>query len=255
MSLYPAPPPDALTSWGMVAITLVVMPAAAGVFSAGQGRAWRAWVAAGCFVMALGGGLAATGLLAQVGFKPPLLQTLMGLILIALVWRALRSRRQQATASPSIAALVLLQSFRLPLEVLMLHAATVGVMPVEFSMDGYNLDVFTGALALPLGLALWKAWRVPLAWIWAWNLWGMACLGALIVLAVMTSPQVAFFGADPAHISLWVLHFPYVWLPTVLVSVAIYGHLALSLRLRHLAKSGPAALAPSPSNRQRPLSP
>lgn len=56
--------------------------------------------------------------------------------------------------SRSLATLVLLQGIQLPLELLMLQAAHAGVMPVEFSMAGYNFDVVIGALALPLGMAL-----------------------------------------------------------------------------------------------------
>jgi hypothetical protein len=166
----------------------------------------------------------------------------------------LRDRGQQAAKSASVAGLVLLQSFRLPLEVLMLHAASAGLMPVEFSMAGYNFDVVTGALALPLGMAVRQGWRVHRALMWAWNLWGIGWLCVIIALAVMTSPNVAFFGRDTAHVSVWVLHFPCVWLPTVLVAVAIYGHLALSIRLRSRATGAAVALAGAASTGDRILS-
>jgi hypothetical protein len=56
---------------------------------------------------------------------------------------------------------------------------------------------------------------------------------------VLTSPNVAFFGRQTAHISVWVLYFPYVWLPTVLVGVAIFGHLVLSIRLLRPSTADP----------------
>jgi hypothetical protein len=231
-----------VTYLGMVAITAVVVPAAAWVFAAGQRRAMWTWLAAGTAVMALSGTLAATGALARVATKPPPLQTLIVLLLALWLWRGFSRRGRKTAAGMSVPALVLLQSFRLPLEVLMLHAADVGVMPVEFSMAGYNVDVVTGALALPLGLALLRGWRVPQAVIWGWNLWGIACLCVIVVLAVLTSPNVAFFGRQAAHISVWVLYFPYVWLPTVLVGVAIFGHLSISNRLLHQLAAGPGAV-------------
>jgi hypothetical protein len=231
VTAYPAPAYDATTWLGMLAITLAVVPAAAWVFAAGRGRDFWAWLAAGASVMALGAVLAASGLLAHAAIKPPLLQVLIVAVLLTLLWHGWRRGPPQAAGPKALAWLVLLQGFRLPLELLMLHAAMVGVMPVEFSMAGYNFDVATGALALPLGLALWRGRRVPRAWLWAWNLWGISCLCVVIVLAILTSPNVAFFGRDTRHLSVWVLHFPYVWLPTVLVGIAVYGHLALSLRL------------------------
>jgi hypothetical protein len=62
----------------------------------------------------------------------------------------------------SIQTLVALQIFRLPLELLMLRAATLSIMPVEFSMQGYNLDVLTGAGALALRVYMALARRPSL---------------------------------------------------------------------------------------------
>jgi hypothetical protein len=50
-------------------------------------------------------------------------------------------------------------------------------------------------------------------------------------LALATSPNLAFFGSEPAHLSLWVLRFPYVWLPVLLVGVAVYGHVIVTRKL------------------------
>lgn len=180
----------------------------------------------------------------------PLLQLLIVGLLVLLLLQGLSEPGRRAAQSNTLAAMVLLQSFRLPLELLMLHAARVGVMPVEFSMVGYNFDVVTGLLALPLGLALRQAWRVPAVLLWAWSLWGLACLCVIVVLAAMTSPNVAYFGRDTAHVSVWILRFPYVWLPTVLVGVAIYGHLSLSIRLLGGLASAAGDDAASDSSRQ-----
>ena len=117
----------------------------------------------------------------------------------------------------------------------MLHAARQGVMPMEFSMAGYNFDVVTGALAVPLGLALLRGWTVPRYVLVAWNAWGVACLLVIAALAVATSPNVAWFGSAQAYVSVWVLYFPYVWLPTIMVPVAVYAHGLISLRLRRNA--------------------
>jgi hypothetical protein len=54
--------------------------------------------------------------------------------------------------------------------------------------------------------------------------WSMVLLLVILGLAAATSPNLALLGRSPAHLSLWVLRFPYVWLPVVLVGIAIYGH-------------------------------
>jgi hypothetical protein len=234
MNSYPAPAFDALTYTGMLGLVAVVLPWAAWVFSAPAPVRLLGFVrllGVMLLVAALSAALAASGLLARVGVQPPALAVLTVVTQALLLWHALGPRGALVAQHAGLLALVLLQAFRLPLELLMLHAAQVGVMPVEFSMVGYNFDVVTGAMALPLGLLLWRRTPLPPLLVWLWNLWGMACLLVIVGLALATSPNLAFFGNEPAHLSLWVLRFPYVWLPVLLVGVAVYGHVIVTRKL------------------------
>ncbi|MGE0363479.1 MAG: hypothetical protein AB7H93_19900 [Vicinamibacterales bacterium] len=131
-----------------------------------------------------------------------------------------------------LATLIGLQAFRLPLELVMHRAATLGIMPAEMSYSGYNFDIVTGAGALLLALAMRNGVAVPRAAVWAWNLWGLWCLAVIAVVAVGSSPMVRAFGDDPRHLNTWVLHFPYVWLPAVLVTLALAGHIVVAKALR-----------------------
>jgi|SRR5688572_11700270 hypothetical protein len=142
-----------------------------------------------------------------------------------------------AAAEVPLAALVGLQAFRLPLELVMHSAATLGIMPVELSYSGYNFDIVTGLGAALLFAAMRAGWRVPRSVIWAWNVWGFWCLAVIAVIAVTSSPMVRLFGEDPRHVNTWVLFFPHVWLPVVLVTVALAGHITVTRALRR--GSGP----------------
>jgi len=53
-----------------------------------------------------------------------------------------------------LAVLVIVQSFRLPLELAMHRAFVEGLMPVQMSYSGLNFDIVTGTTALVLGLAM-----------------------------------------------------------------------------------------------------
>jgi hypothetical protein len=88
---------------------------------------------------------------------------------------------------------------------------------------------------------------VPPMLVWLWNLWGMACLLVIVGLALATSPNLALFGSEPAHLSLWVLRFPYVWLPVLLVGVAVYGHVIVTRKLlrRHATASNDSSVITS----------
>lgn len=150
----------------------------------------------------------------------------------ALTWLAANGPVGAALArTMNYRSLVVLQVFRLPLELVMLRAASLSVMPVEFSMRGYNFDALTGLSALFIWLAMSVPNWVSLRLVSVWNIFGMACLAVIGVLAVLTSPLVAAFGSAPTHINTWILFFPYSLLPLVLVSAAVFGHLVLTRKL------------------------
>jgi hypothetical protein len=127
--------------------------------------------------------------------------------------------------------LIGLQAFRLPLELAMHRAATLGIMPPELSYAGYNFDIVTGAGALLIWMVMRTGMRVSRAILWLWNIWGCWCLAAIAAIAITTSPMVRLFGDDPRHVNTWVLFFPYVWLPAVLVTIAVAAHVVITRRL------------------------
>jgi hypothetical protein len=43
--------------------------------------------------------------------------------------------------------------------------------------------------------------------------------------------MVRLFGDAPGHVNTWVLYFPYVWLPAVLVTIAVAGHIVITRKL------------------------
>jgi hypothetical protein len=43
--------------------------------------------------------------------------------------------------------------------------------------------------------------------------------------------MVRWFGDGPRHLNTWVLYFPYVWLPAVLVTAALAGHVMITRAL------------------------
>lgn len=128
-------------------------------------------------------------------------------------------------------SLVALQIFRLPLELLMLRAALLGIMPVEFSLLGYNFDFLTGLGALLIAVLTAIGRQVPTKLLWAWNVLGIGCLLVIAVLAALTSPIVHAFGTAPVRLNTWVLYFPYALLPLLLVSCAAFGHVLMTRKL------------------------
>lgn len=227
----PAPIADAVTAAGIGGIALAV--------ALRVGWIWRRFVPAtsGRAIAVLGawivgtGALAASGTLARMDLMPPPAALLIVSVLVAGTTVGLSRAGGALAAAVPLGILVGLQAFRMPLEVVMHRAAGLGIMPPELSYSGYNFDIVTGAVALVIALAMRAGLAVPRVVVWVWNLWGLGCLAVIAAIAVATSPMVRAFGDDPRHVNTWVLHLPYVWLPAVLVLVALAGHIVVTRAL------------------------
>jgi len=173
--------------------------------------------------------LASGGLLRQWDrVPPPFLPMMLATIAVTLTAALSSFGRRLAEALP-FGALIGFQAFRLPLELVMHRAATIGLMPVQMSYSGQNFDLVTGVLAIPVAV-LAASNRAPLALIWLWNLLGLGLLLNVVIVAVASLPVFAAFGPD--HLNTWVADPPFVWLPGVLVPAALFGHVLTFRRLR-----------------------
>jgi hypothetical protein len=124
--------------------------------------------------------------------------------------------------------LVLMQSFRIFVELLMWFAFLDGMLPVQMSFEGRNFDVITGVLALPVGwlLARKKNYASKLAI--AFNIAGILLLLNILVIAVLSMPTpFRYFMNEPSNVL--VAQFPFILLPGVLVPIAYSLHI-FSLR-------------------------
>jgi small-conductance mechanosensitive channel len=119
-------------------------------------------------------------------------------------------------------ALVGFQVFRVPLELVMHRAYVEGVMPVQMSYSGRNYDILSGITAGVLGFWLARG-RVPRWVVAVWNLFGFALLVNIVAIAVVSTPLFRWFGEE--RLNTFVTYPPFVWLPAVLVTAALMGHI------------------------------
>jgi hypothetical protein len=123
-----------------------------------------------------------------------------------------------------IAALVGVQAFRLPLE-LVLHAwKNQGVIPVQMTFEGHNFDIVTGVLAIATGVYLYRAGeQASRGAVLAFNVVGSALLLVVTTIAVLSSPiPLRAYHGDPALMLGY--HFPYGWIVPFCVGGALFGH-------------------------------
>lgn len=180
----------------------------------------------------LTGGLAASGALADFSaFPPPVMPVMFsGVFLTAFVAFSELGRRLAFDLPLSL--LVGYQAFRIAVEIMLHRAGTEGVIGMQMTWSGLNFDVLTGLTGLVLGLWLWQRGPdapEPRALLWIWNLAGLGLLVTIVSVAIMSIPgPLQRFDGPP---NVWVGSFPFVWLPTLMVTAALFGHLLVFRRL------------------------
>jgi len=223
---------DAMAAWGIGGLAVLVAAAFVILVSRGRPRLRLGLSIATAGVMAASALAAASGRLARFdAFPPPMALMILSVFVMGFGIGLSRIGRLAADTVP-LATLIGLHGFRLPLELVMHRAGTLGIMPSQLSFGGYQFDIVTGLSACLLYGLMRSDVAVPRAALWAWNVWGWWCLFVIAVIAVASSPMVRLFGDDPRDVNTWVLYFPYVWLPVVLVTVAIAGHVMVTRALR-----------------------
>ncbi len=219
-----------LVTVGMTVLPVVVVAAVVTGVVAAAGRRAGLLVAVGLVawmgVLAL---LAHRGVLARFDARPPPLFVAL-VVTIGLAVALARSSLGAKLAELPIAALVGVHAFRLPLELVMHEAAAQGIMPVQMSFSGWNFDIVTGVTAIVVALLAARG-VASRRLIWAWNLLGSVLLAVVATIGVTSTPMLHAFGEAPGRLNTWIAYLPFVWLPGVLVAVALAGHIILWRRL------------------------
>ena len=161
---------------------------------------------------------------------PPTMVILLVVTIVASVRIARGRAGARVAAAVPLAALVAAQAFRLPLELIMHQLHVDGLMPEQMSYSGLNFDIVTGLLAIPVAV-LWAMRRIPLAVVRAWNVLGLLLLLNVLTIAILSAPTpLRVFTNDPVNV--WVTQAPWIWLPTLLVPIALVGHIVIFRRLK-----------------------
>ena len=101
-------------------------------------------------------------------------------------------------------------------------------MPVQMSYSGQNYDIVTGISAGALGL--WLSRRPVPRWVViSWNTLGFVLLVNIVTIAIVSTPVFGWFGKE--RLNVFVTYPPFVWLPAVLVTAALMGHILVWRRL------------------------
>ncbi|MDQ3193134.1 MAG: hypothetical protein M3Q58_16240 [Bacteroidota bacterium] len=166
----------------------------------------------------------------DTNFLPPkilLFGILPTVLTVIILFTTLKGR--QFIDSLPLKNLTYLNIVRVPVEFILFWLFLNEAVPQLMTFEGRNFDIFAGITA-PL-IAYWGFTKGVLnkKLILIWN---FICLGLLINIVVNAflsapSPFQMFAFEQP---NLAILNFPFIWLPTFIVPIVLFGHLT-SIRL------------------------
>jgi hypothetical protein len=228
-----------VTSFEAAFAALVVAVAATvavglGIAAARTGRSQRRLtLVAGS---ALGAWLAFTALLAATGSlmpregRPPLV---LGLVFTCVVVGVLGSRSR--VGRMTIAAvppwwIIGLQAFRLPVELFLWRLSLAGLVPQRMTFEGRNFDVAVGITA-PVVAWLAASGRIGRRGQGVWHLASLGMVLNVATTAILSVPGPLWRFRDDVPLTI-VGRPPWVWLPALLVPLAVSSHVVSLARLR-----------------------
>ncbi|HEY0769297.1 MAG TPA: hypothetical protein VGD31_03115 [Sphingobacteriaceae bacterium] len=145
------------------------------------------------------------------------------------------SKGRQYIDSLDIKTLTILHAIRIPVEVVLFWLFVNKAVPELMTFEGRNFDILSGLTAPAIFYFGFIRNRISKKLILLWN---YICLGLLINIvanAVLSAPfPFQKFAFEQPNIA--VLYFPFNWLPSCIVPLVLFSHLAA---IRQLLNEGP----------------
>lgn len=161
---------------------------------------------------------------------PPRIGMFAFLELIAICFLVYFSKFSDALLKISDESLYALQSFRIPLEILLVYLASEKLLPREMTWLGWNFDVVIGLSALAMSYLAYKR-KLTKTLELVWNVIGLCSVAGVAMVGLFSAPTVIrLIHTEPPNFIIG--FFPFQFLPHFLVPLAMTLHLIALRRLR-----------------------
>jgi len=160
-------------------------------------------------------------------FPPRMVLVLFPLLICIVYLIKLKSERLNNLYSYAPYILVLIHSFRILMEYILILFYQDGVIPIELTLHGRNFDIVIGLLSIPTAYLLYKKHRYSIIIGNLFNLLGLLALLNILSIAIPSAPSP--FRMDEVYaVNYFPTYFPGITVIFV-VPMAIYFHI-LSLK-------------------------
>ena len=172
--------------------------------------------------------LSYTEFLTDFSFPPrmPLLVVLPLMVLIILI--LFRKATTDFVTTTSVSWLIYIQSFRIIVEIIIWGAYKQGIIPIQTTFEGSNVDVIVGLTAVPLAYYAKRDKISPMALI-IWNIAGLLILANTVRLFISAGYFPGVLGSDTAMIGGDFVKLPLLLIAGMFMPLAVLIH-ALSIK-------------------------
>jgi hypothetical protein len=150
------------------------------------------------------------------------------MILIVVVLVTKKGRR--FIDSLDLQTLTLLHAVRIGVEFVLYELSRYHAVPTLMTVEGRNFDLFSGLSAPLVYYFAFVRHKMSARWLLLWNIACIILLLNVVTYAVLSAPgplqKLAF---DQPNIA--VLHFPYRFLPGILVPLVLFSNLATLVKV------------------------
>ncbi len=171
------------------------------------------------------------GVVATMGFYedtegiPPRMSVAIGPPLLTILLLFVLPAGRRWSYRLDMRTLIMLHVVRVPVEIGLHGLFLQGDVPQVMTYEGRNFDIFSGLTAPLVATLGFRHGRVNRPLLIGWNLLCLALLLNIMFHGIFSVPTpFQLFGFERPNVAL--LHFPYVWLPAVIVPLVLLAHAA-----------------------------
>lgn len=157
-------------------------------------------------------------------FPPNILLTGILPTILTIILLFLTSKGRQFIDSLPIKNLTYINIVRIPVEIILFWLFLNKEIPELMTFEGRNFDIVAGITAPIIVYFGFTKTKIDRQTILIWNVIFLGFLLNIVVNALFSAPSpIQIFAFDQPNIAN--LNFPFIWLPTFIVPIVLFGHL------------------------------
>jgi hypothetical protein len=117
-----------------------------------------------------------------------------------------------------------LHTVRIAVEIVLLWLFMHSLLPESMTFEGRNFDILSGLTAPLIAYFGYRKQKLSNGVLLSWNAICLLLVLQVVITGILSVPSpFQQFSFDQPNVA--ILHFPFVWLPAIVVPIVIFGHL------------------------------